>query len=943
LNKPLRERRGVSDVVAALLESARAGRGGVLFVEGDAGLGKSSILESAKQLAQPDLRVGLGQGDAMEAALPFGVLDQALATLGGPTLLMGSEAAIGRPEQLYRLLRWLEQSEPGVLIALDDVHWADSDSLEILSLVCRRIGSLPAAIIATMRAWPEDPRDVASSLVGAGFAHRVRLEPLTRHGSRAMLVERAGCEVSEAAATRAWDLCAGNPLLLEQVASAISRGAIDAESGESWPVLGVDGLLLSRFAGLSRGALRCARAASVLGVRFHPDVAAEVAGLTEVEADRAVEALSRSTLVEQTAPGAVRFVHPLFAQALYEDVPSPVRARLHARSFEVLARRGLDAEAAEHARRAGLRDAPEVIATLERAGREALAVGALRTATTQLTTAVELAGERVDTPLLLACGEALLGSGDPIAASQAYERVLSRAGIGTGVRAAALRMRGRALYASGDHVPAAACFTDATDLLVSSDPLAASETLIDQAMSMHIVLGPRGCLPLARRAIELSAGFDNSLRLRAEAAHGYLTVMAGDPAGLRATATAARAVRANPRPELADPAWTWGLTSTHAHAAKYLEQFDVAARGFRSVRVAAEQLGAAEALTMSLIGEAEVAARTGRLTEALELSNRASELTDLVPLGATHNAAVRFLTLLHLDRPAEADDCCRQLEALLDERDEGTPRIWLLHLQGIRHLGLGRPEAAASVYLRAEQLSEQLGIGEPCVIPWAGRAAIAHARAGREADALRVLDWLDSCAARLPCGYPRVAAAFGRAELAIRQGDHSVAERHYCDALTVHDDAQLPMERTSTLLAYGNMLRQSGQPARARKILADALDTAEAIGAPALARHAREAFSSTGGRRRRRTPDGHLTPQELRIALLVKAGSSRREIAERLTLSEATVRTHLQHIYAKLDIHSARELMTSTLDLFIGNDLNQTKTLRSPSTDTGAPAGHPGT
>jgi DNA-binding CsgD family transcriptional regulator len=734
-----------------------------------------------------------------------------------------------------------------------------------------------------------------------------------------MLIERAGRPVSDAAATKAWELCAGNPLLLEQVAAAISRGAIDASADESWPALEPDALLLSRFAGLPLPALQCVRAASVLGIHFSPSLAAEVAGLSELEADRAVDALGRSKLIEHVDPEGVRFVHPLFAQALYDDLPSSVRARLHARSFQVLARRGLDAEAAEHALRAGMRDA-EVVAALERAGRAALAVGALGTAAAQLTAAVELAGERAESTLLLAQGASLLGSGDPIAASQTYARVLSRAGNDADVTATALRMRGRALYAGGDHVLAAACFTDAADLLLSDDPLAASETLIDQAMSMHIVLGPRGCLPLARRAIELAGGENVALRLRAEAAHGYLTVMAGDPAGIHAAATAVRAVHVNPRPELADPAWSWGLTTVHAHAAKYLEQFDVAARGFRSARLAAEQIGAAEAITMSLIGEAEVAARTGHLTEALELSDRASELTELVPLGATHNAVVRFFVLLHLDRAEEADECRRQLDALLDERDEGIARIWVLHLQGITHLGLGRPEAASAVYLRAEHLSMQLGIGEPCVIPWAGRAAIAHARAGRDTDARRVVDWLDACAERLPCRYPGVAAAFGRAEMAIRHADHETAERHYLEALALHDAAHLPMERTSTLLAYGDMLRRTGEPARARPVLAEALHTAEAVGAPALARFAREGLSATGGRRQRRAPDGRLTPQELRVARLVRAGSSRREIAQRLTVSEATVRTHLQHIYTKLEIHSMRELMMANTNQLASND-----------------------
>ncbi len=667
MSAQLWERGGVSAAVAELLEAARAGRGGVLFVEGEAGLGKSSILDSATARAQPDLRVGLGQGDAMEMSLPFGVLDQALVALGGPAMAAVPHAATARPEQLYRLMRWLETVEHGVLIALDDVHWADSDSLGLLSLLCRRIGSLPAAIIATLRTWPEEARAVASSLVGAGVARLQRLEPLSREASTVMLAERTGRAVSDAAAAKAWELSAGNPLLLEQVALAIGRGAIDAEASDSWPALEADGLLLSRFAGLPAPALRCARAASVLGARFRLEVAAEVAGLAAVEADRAVEALCRSGLVEPTNAGEVRFVHPLFAQALYDDLPGPLRTRLHAHSFEVLAGRGLDAEAAEHALRAGLRDTPEVLAALERAGRAALEVGALHTATAQLTTAVGLAGDRASTSLLLAQAEALLGAGDPIAASVSYERVLSRSGIATDVRAVALRMRGRALYASGDHVTAADCFTEAADLLLVDDPAAAAEALVDQALSLRIVLGPRGCLPLAARAIELAAGTATTLRLRAEAAHGFLTVMAGDPAGLQATANAAKAVQANPRPELADPAWTWGLTSIHAHAAKYLEHFDVAARSFRSVRVAAEQLGAAEALTMSLIGEAEVAARTGRLTEALELSNRADQLTELVPLGATYNAVVRFFVLLHLDRPAEADDCRQHLETLLDD------------------------------------------------------------------------------------------------------------------------------------------------------------------------------------------------------------------------------------------------------------------------------------
>ena len=323
-----------------------------------------------------------------------------------------------------------------MVLALDDVHWADSDSLELLSLLCRRIGSLPVAVIATLRTWPEDAREVASSLVGSGVARLVRLAPLSRQGSTAMLTERAGRAVSDAAAAKAWELCAGNPLLLEQVALAISRGAIDAEAAEGWPALEADGLLLSRFAGLPPAALRCVRAASVLGVRFRLEVAAEVAGLAEVEADRAVEALCRSGLVEQTtAPAGCASCIRCSRRRCTTIFPGRCGLGCTPAASRYSLARGLDAEAAEHALRAGLRDTPEVVAALERAGRAALEVGALETAASQLTTAVGLAGERASTPLLLAQAEALLGAGDPIAASLSYERVLSRSGIGAELRA----------------------------------------------------------------------------------------------------------------------------------------------------------------------------------------------------------------------------------------------------------------------------------------------------------------------------------------------------------------------------------------------------------------------------------------------------------------------------------------------------------------------------
>ena len=105
-------------------------------------------------------------------------------------------------------------------------------------------------------------------------------------------------------------------------------------------------MLLARFAGLPPVGMRCAQAAAVLGTRFWPQVAAQAAGLDGAEADAAVEALGGTGLIAQQPGGPADFVHPLFRQALYEDLAGPMRARLHAKAFGVLHASGLDAQAA---------------------------------------------------------------------------------------------------------------------------------------------------------------------------------------------------------------------------------------------------------------------------------------------------------------------------------------------------------------------------------------------------------------------------------------------------------------------------------------------------------------------------------------------------------------------------------------------------------------------
>src|SRR5262245_33855005 len=156
------ERDAVLAAVRTLIGEASAGRGGALFVAGEAGLGKTSVLEYAVAAAQGRFKVGIGRADVAEAALPFGLIGQSLdAVLGRPADVTGGAEPGSAPapaDYLYVMLDRLRRAAAGgpLFIALDDAHWADSDSLTLLRLICRRITALPVAVLVTARPWPPE-------------------------------------------------------------------------------------------------------------------------------------------------------------------------------------------------------------------------------------------------------------------------------------------------------------------------------------------------------------------------------------------------------------------------------------------------------------------------------------------------------------------------------------------------------------------------------------------------------------------------------------------------------------------------------------------------------------------------------------------------------------------------------------------------------------------
>src|SRR4051794_33612545 len=224
------ERSDAIDRLGDVLRDTRRGCGRALFVIGEAGLGKTTVLRAACDLAEADgFTVRRSGGDAMETSLPFGVAAELFPAIAASDPVLGrltGEAASGdsRVSQLYGALRSLQRSDAGpLLLAVDDLHWADADSLALLSFLCRRLGSLNVALVGTMRPWPRAGEEAASALAYDGHASIVRLAALTEAAAGRLLADRAGWDRAEADVRAAWASCAGNPLLLEQVALAWGR------------------------------------------------------------------------------------------------------------------------------------------------------------------------------------------------------------------------------------------------------------------------------------------------------------------------------------------------------------------------------------------------------------------------------------------------------------------------------------------------------------------------------------------------------------------------------------------------------------------------------------------------------------------------------------------------------------------------------------------------
>jgi DNA-binding CsgD family transcriptional regulator len=499
----------------------------------------------------------------------------------------------------------------------------------------------------------------------------------------------------------------------------------------------------------------------------------------------------------------------------------------------------------------------------------------------------------------------------------ACRQLLGRPAVAVSARGQALWMLARAQVMTGDHDRAAATFEEAANTAREADPGTAVRVLGDAAFSAMITAGPRRALPIAAQARELASSLGGELRTHADAGWGEIAVQSGDPAGIAAVEAAAPWLGSGQAcgrgGEVVDPG-AWAAVYSFAVAMVLVERLAEAERAFAALWASADRASVPEAIAPLAFGHGHALARMGRLDEALQAINAALSVADLAPMIESFAAAGRAWVQLYRGELDDSARWCQRAEATATARGETNALLWLWDVLGHRRLREGAVAEACEHYARLEATVHRMGIGEPCLPPWPRHAISAYLAGGRITDAERVLAWVDQAAQRLPCRFPRIAAATGRAQLAELRGDHPGAEAHYRAAIALHGEVDLPAEHAETLLAYGAFLRRSGRPAAARPVLAQAAEVADAAGAGWLAGLARAELKVAGGRLRRRAASGALTAQEERVARLAAAGAANAEIARQLVLSVSTVETHLERIYAKLGIHSRYELIAQAAD-----------------------------
>jgi len=930
----IRGRQAEIAVLDNAIDRATSGRLATVLIGGEAGIGKTRLLEAALEAARGrGVRVAAGRAAELERTRPFGLVAGMFGcTRSAPDprrAAIGELLAIGEggprspvtvtsdPGLQFRavdafadLAEELALAGPLVLGA-DDLHWADPSSLVTLGALAARLDGLPVAIIGCYRPVPHaaDLERLASALEAAG-GRRLPLRELDGRAVAELVADVVGAAPGRRLLAGISG-AAGNPLFVTELVGAlaqermitISDGRAEVADLTLPPTLRLT--ILCRISFLADDTLQALRFASVLGTGFTLTDLAEVTGRSAMDLSTTLAEPIRARVLEDDGT-RLRFRHDLIRDAIYEDLPASVRGALHREAGQRLAAAGAPAsQVAEHLARGARQGDTEAIGCLARAAREA--------AVTSPGVAAGLFGRAI---------------GLMNAADDGRDQLIAE-------RAGSLMLAGR--------VPAA--LTACRQLLDRHhDPETDGRVRICLA---HALLA-QGRVRDARHELEQacqSPSLSGADRAAAHAWAGFARISLGDLAGAAASVEQARAGAAG-----ADHMTASIITSTAARIAE--------SRGHlcEALEIAGEAVRRADASPSRLGHRFPVCVTRGRLLitldrlpearSALSAGVRASEELGVRWALATHQVYLAYERFA----AGEWDDAVAELEVSIKVAEEVGEVYSLVYAHGlmsrisVHRNDLHRAREAAGAGDRYRE-----GWGRGHSMSWVAwpRALILEAE-GEPGQALVTMAGLwDWCASSgLVLELPEIGADLVR--LALAAGDRARASQVsaavaevaaandlawmtgealrcrglteddpevMCAAAETHDRGSRPLLVALACEDAGSGFARHGQAERARPLLDRAAGIFERLGAARDLARAEALLREAGGRRGRRGSRSRpqfgwdsLTPTEYSVAALVAEGLSNPQIGERLYISSRTVQTHLAHVFAKLDISARAQL-----------------------------------
>ncbi|GGK79084.1 transcriptional regulator [Planomonospora parontospora subsp. parontospora] len=901
---------GRSAEISALdevIERARGGSGGAVVLRGEAGAGKTALLDAvaARRGAMRVLRTTCAEP---EADLAFAVLHQVLRPVTGSLDALPEPqrdavraalglAAGGAGDRFLLgagvLSLLVEAAAPDGLICLvDDFQWADRASADALLFAARRLGTERIALLLAVRGdAPVKGVPLTVDVRGLPESAAARLLE-SRHG---VLPARVAEELVK--------LTGANPLALGEIAARLTPAQLAGREPLPDPLPGGVRLFGERVAMLSAAARLVALVAAVeadLGLVLHAAgrLCAEQAVPPGAEADRpspsgpgtadpepagpgtAAAGAGRAALAELEESGlagvsgtSVRFRHPLVRSAVHEAAaPADVR-RVHA----VLAELTDGDRRAWHLAGAALGRDESVAAALAEAAERARDRGGYGAAAAALARAAGLTPDpRTRAARLKDAAVAAWLGGRPGQAESLLAEAREQADGDAALLMEIARLRGRFELNSGSAA-------EAVRILAVGESL---DMLADAAEAASYVGDTAAMVELGRRAAAHPEGF-----LR-DAVAGIGLTLDGDAAGpvLLRRALA----RADELEEAAEYLWA-------AAAASYLGEPDLATEMADRAGRVARVSGMAGQLPVVLEFVATAERIAGRLARSRAVSEEGLELAREAGYENTVAAHLANLAVLAALR-GEEEDCerhSREALAIAVPHRVGLRVGVAAYAPALLELCLGR-YAAAHDRFRAI-VAAGPGAGHPTVV-WrtAPDRVEAAVGAGDERGARTALEAYEQWSVH-------AATAESRALLARCRGLVESSQDAFGEALRLHTN---PFEAARTALLLGERLRRGQRPGEARAHLRTAWETFERAGARPWARRAQAELRAAGenGQAPPASVLGALTPQELRIAGLVADGLSSKQIAAQLFLSPRTVEYHLYKIYPKLGIGSRTEL-----------------------------------